>query len=380
MRGGALSILQKGESLGAILEQLRRDQGLTLDALAEAAGVDRSSMSRIVSGGIVCPRVERLEALAELLGVRFDELRRAAERDGCDYNAQQRAGAGPAEQKPSPAAGESREDFLARCMASAEARRDFPDEDQRFAFCQSQWERENRSRAELMETKSCPFECKIDRGQRIVEGYASTWDRDQIDDIIMPGAFQKTIRERSSKVKVLWQHMDALGVPMHMEEDSTGLFTRSRISRTQLGDDALTLMEDGVVDSMSIGFTIPQGKAEFESDGWTRRIHEVKLFEYSPVTFACNEEAVITGLKHLEKQARRRGRDAFGHHEGELRDAIKNIEALLDGSEPPKGTRGQQQPPHERRADPNAELRAALQSLGHEATAFALSATRSNIR
>lgn len=375
-----MTVEVKGESLGAVLEQLRIAQQRTVSELAEAAGVDRSVMSRHLSGEVRCPPMNRLDALAGLLDVDVAELRRAAERDGCRYS-EERAG-GPDEAKPSPASGESREDFISRCMADSESRADFPDEDQRFAFCQSQWDntRSKRNSGAQMETKSVPFECKVDASERIVEGYASTWDKDQVDDIILPGAFAKTIRERGGKVKVLWQHMDALGTPIHMEEDSTGLFTRSRISKTTLGDDALTLMADGVVDSMSIGFSIPNGKAEFEEDGWTRRISEVKLFEYSPVTFAANEAAVIQGVKHLYEQARKRGRDAFGNHEQELRTAIKNIEALLDGREPPEGTSDHRQPPHRPAGDPNVELRSALQSLGHEATAFALSATRSNLR
>jgi HK97 family phage prohead protease len=42
---------------------------------------------------------------------------------------------------PEPGASESREDFLQRCMSDPEAREDFPDDDQRYAFCLSQWER-----------------------------------------------------------------------------------------------------------------------------------------------------------------------------------------------------------------------------------------------
>lgn len=55
---------------------------------------------------------------------------------------------------PSPRSGESRDDFVDRCMGDAEANRDFPREDQRFAFCNSQWEsreREDLSAQDLVE-------------------------------------------------------------------------------------------------------------------------------------------------------------------------------------------------------------------------------------
>jgi len=281
---------------------------------------------------------------------------------------------------PSPSGNEGHDAFIERCMADSEARNDFPNADQRLAFCESQWDRSTRQRNEgsSVERKAVPFECKVDKKERIVEGYASTFDRDKVDDIIQPGAFQKTIRERPGEVKVLWQHMEALGKPIHMEEDSTGLFTRSRISKTTLGDDALTLMEDGVVDRMSIGFTIPDGKARFQEDGWTREISEVKLIEYSPVTFAANDAAVISGVKELCEHARKHGRDAFGYRADELRDAIKQLSALLEADEPcgeSRNTRSGQEPPA-RTSDPRDQLLAEAQSLSQMATALAVDAIR----
>jgi hypothetical protein len=44
---------------------------------------------------------------------------------------------------PSPRKGEKRDDFISRCMGDSEAKSDFPKQDQRFAFCNSQWERRN---------------------------------------------------------------------------------------------------------------------------------------------------------------------------------------------------------------------------------------------
>ena len=40
---------------------------------------------------------------------------------------------------PSPRDNETKDNFLSRCMGSAEANQDFPDQDQRYAFCNSQW-------------------------------------------------------------------------------------------------------------------------------------------------------------------------------------------------------------------------------------------------
>lgn len=48
---------------------------------------------------------------------------------------------------PEPNPGESHEEFIERCMEDSESQETFPDEDQRLAFCESQWDEANESQA-----------------------------------------------------------------------------------------------------------------------------------------------------------------------------------------------------------------------------------------
>jgi uncharacterized protein len=152
---------------------------------------------------------------------------------------------------------------------------------------------------------------KADFEAREVSGYAATWDLDQVNDVIEKGAFSRTLKQRGpaaheegrNRIKVLWQHDQPIGIPLEMEEDEKGLFIRARISKTVLGDEALTLIRDGVVDRMSIGFDIV--RREFDEDTGVRRIKEIKLFEFSFVTFPANERAVILDLKQMDDIADR---------------------------------------------------------------------------
>lgn len=148
-----------------------------------------------------------------------------------------------------------------------------------------------------MDKKAFPFEIKADGEKRTFEGYASTWKKDLVNDMITQGAFRKSITERFPKnqIKVLWQHYDPIGLPTHMEEDSKGLFVVGKISKTSLGDDALTLMKDGVIDTMSIGYDVV--KDSLSDDGSTRLLHELKLYEFSPVTFPANPDTAVTAVK-----------------------------------------------------------------------------------
>lgn len=151
-----------------------------------------------------------------------------------------------------------------------------------------------------MEYKAVQFKADaVDAEKRIVSGYASTYDLDQGGDIIIKGAFAKTLETGSKRVKVLWQHNSQMpiGRPISMTEDDKGLFVESYIAKTRQGDEALELAKEGIIDSMSIGYMVNQSE---DKDDGVRVISELTLMEYSLVTWPMNESAVITGVKSLE--------------------------------------------------------------------------------
>ena len=157
-----------------------------------------------------------------------------------------------------------------------------------------------------MEYKAFPFEVKeVDEEAGVFTGYASTFNNlDDGGDIVLPGAFKKTIAERFDRIKVVWQHdwRQPIGKPLEMLEDARGLYVKAYISDTSLGNDVRTLMRDGVITELSIGYDIVK-------DSWAdldgTRVHllnELRLYEFSPVTLAMNDQAMITGVKgfHLD--------------------------------------------------------------------------------
>lgn len=199
-----------------------------------------------------------------------------------------------------------------------------------------------------MDKKAFPFEIKADSEKRTFEGYASTWKKDLVNDQITQGAFKKTIAERFGKnqIKILWQHYDPIGLPSHMEEDSKGLYVVGKISKTALGDDALTLMKDGVIDSMSIGYDVVRDS--LSEDGATRFLHELKLYEFSPVTFPANPDTQITGVKRaalgfdydIEEMTKliKAGRVLSAANLEKLRGMMTELTTLLASAEPPDST------------------------------------------
>lgn len=150
-----------------------------------------------------------------------------------------------------------------------------------------------------MKYKSSKFEIKaID--DNTFEGYASYFNNiDSYGDIIVSGAFTKTIQENRNRIKILWQHdtNEPIGVPQVMAEDSQGLYVKGKISMTDTGKKAMILMRDGVITEMSIGYDVI--KEEYQ--GNKRILKEIRLWEFSPVTFGANDKAKITNAKSLEE-------------------------------------------------------------------------------
>lgn len=130
----------------------------------------------------------------------------------------------------------------------------------------------------------------------IVKGYGSYFgNKDSDNDIIMKGAYKKTIAENGERVKYLYQHnmMQPIGKMKEMYEDDKGLVFVAEIAKTQLGKDVVELMKSGVLTENSVGI-MPIQK---ENKNGYREISEVKLYEISAVTLAANEEAKILDVK-----------------------------------------------------------------------------------
>jgi HK97 family phage prohead protease len=152
-------------------------------------------------------------------------------------------------------------------------------------------------------------------------GYGSTfrnWDED--GDIIQKGAFELTLPEFLVSGLILYQHQMRvpIGKPTVAREDEKGLYLKARISDTSDGRDCLTLMRDGVITKLSIGYRVEAytmlskeqgiallGESDYQaamaslpwwSDG-LRLITQIKLYEISPVSVPANGQADILGVK-----------------------------------------------------------------------------------
>lgn len=214
------------------------------------------------------------------------------------------------------------------------------------------------SRFNEIQRKTLTFEVKqaemADGGQYAGEftGYAAgILNIDNVGDMILPGAFAADIPRFLSEGVVCWQHdwMTPIGVPLDAKEDGYGLLTRSRISRTSKGLDAMTLIRDGVVKRLSIGYQVQDYEA-VDRAGLARTVaayglpvekqmsilatfdemdrdvvyllKKLKLYEYSPVTVPANDKAVIMDAKQLTGLT-------FVDHSRAVLTAVEGLEARI---------------------------------------------------
>lgn len=144
----------------------------------------------------------------------------------------------------------------------------------------------------------------IDQKARRFAGLASTWELDLGNDVIHRGAFAKTLSDwRSAKkrtIHLLDSHKresvdDVLGKMVDATESDFGLEAEFELRDTKSAADALSAIEGGFIDGLSIGYQ-PIGDPKYEkaANGKTiRHLTEIKLHEISLVVSPMNEGARV---------------------------------------------------------------------------------------
>ncbi len=154
----------------------------------------------------------------------------------------------------------------------------------------------------ILDYKSITGEVKdIDTKKRVITGYLSGFDnKDHDGDIIIKGAYKKSIDERKDNIFFLNQHnwKQPHGKFSVLEEHTKGLYFESEpLIDTSYSSDTLKLYEAGIIKEHSVGFQTMLSSYDSKSDA--RIIKEIKLYEGSNVTLGANSDTPFTGFKSL---------------------------------------------------------------------------------
>ena len=228
---------------------------------------------------------------------------------------------------PEPQENEAQGAFIVRCMSDLDS--EFGDRDQRAAVCYRQWRGvKGKSLTDVVPDKpdaSVRLEkrCKgthIELGGKLgpddsgwLEGYASVFGVvDKQGDVVMPGAFAKTIAERvpAGKVKLMLRHythggdvLEVAGVVTEAREDEYGLWIHAEFSASAGAQTARGKVAEGLVSGLSMGYsTIRAGKETRDATDVTL-LHELKLWEVTLTALPANELAAVTACKALADEA-----------------------------------------------------------------------------
>jgi len=141
----------------------------------------------------------------------------------------------------------------------------------------------------------------VDTRKRVVTGYLSSFNnKDYDNDIILKGAYKKSIAERKDQIFFLNQHdwKQPHGKFNVLAEDEKGLYFESEpLIDTSYSSDALKLYEAGIVKEHSVGFVTV--KSDYDKKSEANIIKEIKLYEGSNVTLGANSNTPFTGFKNL---------------------------------------------------------------------------------
>ena len=124
---------------------------------------------------------------------------------------------------------------------------------------------------------------------------------DHHNDVVMPGAFTKTLAESGGRIKVLNQHdtYDVIGMAMLADSADALLVTEGKLElELPSAKEAYVRLKAGLIEGISIGYETLLEK--FEKG--VRQLTEIKLWEISIVTFPANQFARVTSVKSGETQ------------------------------------------------------------------------------
>jgi uncharacterized protein len=167
------------------------------------------------------------------------------------------------------------------------------------------------------------FELKdVDEKAGIITGYCAIFGNiDSDKDMTLPTAFDKTLQERGvtsakPRIKHLWQHdsFSPIGIPKELKPDDKGLFFVSQMGKDSFSQDKLQQHIDGIISEMSFGYNVLRSEDEKDAQGnlVCRKLVELKLWEYSSVTWGANSLTEIISAK------------------GETADIMMNLHKRLD--------------------------------------------------
>ena len=108
---------------------------------------------------------------------------------------------------------------------------------------------------------------------------------------------------------ILWQHdqHEPIGRIVKGTDTDAGFEIDANLSQTARGQEAATLLDDGVITRLSIGFIPQEWRIELDEETDTETIvhTKVRAMEFSLVSFPAYSSAAVSSVRHKQEQSRK---------------------------------------------------------------------------
>lgn len=183
------------------------------------------------------------------------------------------------------------------------------------------------------QTREITLEVRADDDARTFTGIGVPYDT-EVDLGFWRESFAPGSVEGADSALILHQHRDTIGKVIEARDTDAGLEITGRISKTTLGDDVYTLMRDGCLTKLSIGFQPLEHKVSERDDGtevitWTK----VRAREFSVVAIPAYDAAEISNVRHAPNPRKEPSMDPATLTRSDLepiQDAISELERSIN--------------------------------------------------
>src|SRR5262245_1907544 len=177
---------------------------------------------------------------------------------------------------------------------------------------------------------SIELEERKDGGLGTINGYASVFYNpddpgtefelfEGLVERIMPGTFDKALKERKDDVRALFNHDPdhilgrTTAGTLRLSTDKKGLRYSIDLPNTQLGNDLKESIKRGDINGSSFGFMVTDQRFETKDEIDIRMIEGVELFDVGPVTYPAFTATTAEAKKMPDDMLAeaREARDAF---------------------------------------------------------------------
>lgn len=143
-----------------------------------------------------------------------------------------------------------------------------------------------------------------DEDAREIRGIAVPWG----ELATLPGFSERMERgavQDSDDAQLWWRHVEPIGKLVGNSDAEAGWDIRAKISKTPRGDEAYTLLRDGVVNKMSVGFQPVEWRTEETEDGIIVTHTKILVREVSVVPFPAYDGADVLSVRNKPEPERK---------------------------------------------------------------------------